>query len=102
MTWTIRDILAAGFALEVAVDGAEAAVAESAHFWALVALLKGLWELDFGDTHSLDLLGRQNAELDRLDPSQRRTRVRESMQRHLVPIRSLLRARFPADLVLLP
>ena len=89
VTRTICDVLAASLAFEVPIDRTEARVAQTADFRPLIALFEGLGKLDFGNAHSFDLFGRQDTELDGLDTSQRRTRVRKSMQRHLEPFLSL-------------
>ena len=82
VTWTLGDVLIARLALEVPVDGAESRIAEASDLGPLVALLERLWELDAGDAESLDLVRREDPELDRLDAAQRRARVRKRVERH--------------------
>jgi hypothetical protein len=65
------DVLFARRALEHAVDGAQLRVVEALGARQVVLLVHGLGVDDVHHAHRLDLLGREQAELDLLDGAQR-------------------------------
>lgn len=72
MTRTILHTLCTGLALEIAVYRSQPAVAQTANFRALSALLHRFWILDFCDRKAFDLIWRQDTELYGLDTPQGR------------------------------
>jgi len=83
VTRALRHVLAARLAFELPIYGAEQRVVETAITRLHSALVHRLGVEDVGHTHILDLLRRQETELNLLDRLQRRTRVREIEVRHL-------------------
>jgi hypothetical protein len=65
------DVLLAGGALEHAVDGAQLGVIEALGARQVLLLVHGLGVDDAHHAHGLDLLGREEAELNLLDGAQR-------------------------------
>lgn len=82
VTWTLRHVLIARLALELAIDGAEAGIVEAFFARLGASFVHGLWVLDMADTHVLDLFRRQQTKLHLFDRAQRRIRVRKEKIRH--------------------
>ena len=82
VTWTFGHILIASRALELPIDGTQSRVVQSILTRLQLALVHRLRVQHVADTHILDLLRRQESELDFLDCAQRRRGVREVEVRH--------------------
>lgn len=77
-----RHVLSACFALELAVYGAKERVVEATIARFRAGLVHRLGINDMCHAHGLDLLGRQESELDLLDDPQGRVGVRKIQIRH--------------------
>lgn len=83
MTRAFGHIFGTRLALELAVDGAEAGIVQAELAWLCLLGVHRLRILDMRDAHRLDLLRRQESELDLLDRLDRRIRVGKVEVRHL-------------------
>lgn len=77
MTGTFLLALTAGRTHHAAVDGAQLGVVQALLARPLALLVQSLWVLDMANTYALDLLGREESELDLLHRLERRQRFRE-------------------------
>lgn len=84
MTGALGHVLGAGLALELTVDGAKTRIVEAELAGLSLLCIHRLGVLNVSNTHALDLVRRQDSELDLLDRLDGRTRVREIQVRHLV------------------
>jgi len=83
MTGAFRHVLGACFALVLAVNGTEERVIETAITRFRSSLVHGLGVNDVAHTHGLDLLRRQESELNLLDNPEGRMGMRKVQVRHL-------------------
>ena len=82
MAGTFRHVLCTCLALELSIDRTESGIVEAFFARFCARFVHRLGVFDVGDAHILDLIRREDAELDLLDDLQRRTGVREVEVRH--------------------
>jgi hypothetical protein len=83
MALAFRHIIRARLALELSIDGAHERVVEAAIAWLRARLVHRLRVDNVCHAKVLDLLRRQDTELDLLHSLERRARLREIKVRHL-------------------
>jgi len=86
VTGTLGHVFSARLALELPVDRAKKRIVETTVAGLRPRLVHRLGVEDVAHAHRLDFLRRQESELDLLDCTKRRTRVREDEVRHSVRV----------------